>query len=60
MDKVQHTTDPLAAALRKAGYRLIRSRLLNVRTGQRWLHDCVIAGVREGDPHTTKIFARML
>ena len=55
-----HSTDQLAAALKKAGYRLIRSRLFNIRTGQRWLHDCVIAGIREGDTHTQQIFAKML
>ena len=52
------STDHLAAALKKAGFRLTQSTVLNVRTGERWLHQRVIRSIREVDDPTPPIFAK--
>lgn len=42
MTGFRNNPDPLVAALKKAGFRLTQSRVINVRTGERWLHRRVI------------------
>ena len=51
------TTEPLVTALRKSGFKLTQSRLLNVRTGERWVHRRVICSTSKVDHHKKQIFA---
>jgi hypothetical protein len=52
--------DRLSPPLRKAGFRLMQSKLMNIRTGQRWWHHRVICGRSQDNDPIAKLLSRKL